>query len=313
MIHSGYTKLFSNIVASTIWREDDKTRLVWITLLALSDRDGYVAASLPGLADLAHVSIEDCEMAIGKLQQPDKYSRSPEHDGRRIEAVEGGWLILNRAKYRDLVPAEHRREVDRLRQQRHRKKQNVGETTVTMSRVKDRDSHVTSRKTETKTKTEIKNIKHCSHPTVEEVATYCQERENQIDPQQFFDYYSANGWRVGRNPMKDWRAAVRTWEKKDLGSRGLSKTEQRTQRNRETLVAALREVRAEDGMRKGTTLVRPSDAQFIGLSPEFPPCPFGECDGSSWYIERGTRARIECRCAQTRKASTPEPVIDAAS
>jgi hypothetical protein len=46
--------------------------------LALSDRDGYVAGSLPGLADLARVSVEDCEKAIEKLQQPDKYSRSPE-------------------------------------------------------------------------------------------------------------------------------------------------------------------------------------------------------------------------------------------
>lgn len=43
MIQSGSIKLFGSIVASTIWREDDKTRLVWITLLALSDRDGFVA------------------------------------------------------------------------------------------------------------------------------------------------------------------------------------------------------------------------------------------------------------------------------
>src|SRR5262249_24620720 len=81
--------------------EDDKTRIVWITLLALSDKDGYVAGSIPGLADLARVSIPECERALEKLQQPDKYSRSPEHDGRRIHAVEGGWLVLNRAKYRD--------------------------------------------------------------------------------------------------------------------------------------------------------------------------------------------------------------------
>jgi hypothetical protein len=154
MIHSGYTKLFSSIVASTIWREDDKTRLVWITLLALSDRDGYVAASLPGLADLAHVSLKDCEMAIAKLQQPDQYSRSPEHDGRRIEPVVGGWLILNRAKYRDLVPEEHRREQNRLRQQRHRRKQEQSD--VMVSRVTEHDSHEMSRKTETEEEEEEK-------------------------------------------------------------------------------------------------------------------------------------------------------------
>ena len=55
-------------------------------------------------------------------------------------------------------------------------------------------------------------------PTLEEVAAYCVERKNGLDPQHFIDYYESNGWRVGRNPMKDWKAAVRTWEKKDKQS-----------------------------------------------------------------------------------------------
>nr|DAI75751.1 MAG TPA: hypothetical protein [Caudoviricetes sp.] len=54
-----------------------------------------------------------------------------------------------------------------------------------------------------------------SPPTAQEVADYCRERGNQVDAQRFVDYYTANGWRVGKNPMKDWKAAVRTWEKQD--------------------------------------------------------------------------------------------------
>jgi uncharacterized protein YdaU (DUF1376 family) len=50
-------------------------------------------------------------------------------------------------------------------------------------------------------------------PTLEEVTQYCRERGNLVDPQQWFDYYTANGWRVGRNPMRDWKAAIRTWER----------------------------------------------------------------------------------------------------
>ena len=50
-------------------------------------------------------------------------------------------------------------------------------------------------------------------PTLEEVRAYCLERNNGVDAQHFLDYYSANGWKVGRNPMKDWKAAVRTWER----------------------------------------------------------------------------------------------------
>lgn len=52
-------------------------------------------------------------------------------------------------------------------------------------------------------------------PDVSEVRAYCQERNNNVDAERFVDYYTANGWKVGRNSMKDWKAAVRTWEKND--------------------------------------------------------------------------------------------------
>ena len=54
-------------------------------------------------------------------------------------------------------------------------------------------------------------------PTVEEVKEYCQERKNSVDANRFVDYYEANGWKVGRNSMKDWKAAVRTWERREVG------------------------------------------------------------------------------------------------
>lgn len=52
-------------------------------------------------------------------------------------------------------------------------------------------------------------------PSVEDVRAYCQERKNTVDPQKFVDHYTSNGWKVGKNPMKDWRASVRTWEKRE--------------------------------------------------------------------------------------------------
>lgn len=59
-----------------------------------------------------------------------------------------------------------------------------------------------------------------SPPAVEDVASYCAERGNGIDAQQFVDFYTAKGWRVGNSPMKDWRASVRTWERRDTSSSG---------------------------------------------------------------------------------------------
>ena len=48
---------------------------------------------------------------------------------------------------------------------------------------------------------------------MDEVKAYCMERGNSVDPQKWFDYYTSNGWKVGKNPMKDWKACVRTWER----------------------------------------------------------------------------------------------------
>lgn len=50
-------------------------------------------------------------------------------------------------------------------------------------------------------------------PALGEIQAYCEERKNGVDAQKWFNYYTANGWKVGRNSMRDWRAAVRTWER----------------------------------------------------------------------------------------------------
>ena len=55
--------------------------------------------------------------------------------------------------------------------------------------------------------------KRFAPPTVEEVQAYCSERNNSVDAQTFVDFYASKGWVVGKNPMKDWKAAVRTWER----------------------------------------------------------------------------------------------------
>lgn len=100
-----FTKLFASIVTSTIWREADHVRVVWVTMLAICDRRGMVRASVPGLAGVANVTIEHCLEAIDRFLSPDPWSRTKEHDGRRIEVVAGGWRLLNYEEHRD-GPAE---------------------------------------------------------------------------------------------------------------------------------------------------------------------------------------------------------------
>ena len=57
--------------------------------------------------------------------------------------------------------------------------------------------------------------KRFEKPTLSQITQYCLERNNNVNAEQFFDYYESNGWKVGKNSMKDWKAAVRTWERSE--------------------------------------------------------------------------------------------------
>ena len=75
------------------------------------------------------------------------------------------------------------------------------------------------RSTSNKTKDIGEKRKRFVPPTVEEVTEYCKERNNNVDPQRFVDYYDANGWMRGKNKIKDWKACVRTWERNEFNSK----------------------------------------------------------------------------------------------
>ncbi len=115
-----YTKLFSSIVTSTIWMEDDRTRIVWITMLACADKNGEVQASVPGLARIAGVPVEDCRAAIDRFLSPDPDSRTKDDQGRRIEEIEGGWSLLNFRKYREMASKEESQAKETARKARYR-------------------------------------------------------------------------------------------------------------------------------------------------------------------------------------------------
>ena len=72
----------------------------------------------------------------------------------------------------------------------------------------EKEIHSSAKSTTTKRK-------RFEKPTLSEIKAYCIERGNKVDAQHFFDYYESNGWRVGKNSMKNWQAAVRTWERSE--------------------------------------------------------------------------------------------------
>jgi len=112
-----YSPIFSLIVDSSIWAEDDSTCKVWITLLALKDADHIVRLSAFQIGRKANKSEQEVLDALYVLSQPDKKRIEPqEFDGRRIKKVPEGWLILNGEKYKrmaikEAIKAKNRRSI----------------------------------------------------------------------------------------------------------------------------------------------------------------------------------------------------------
>lgn len=71
---------------------------------------------------------------------------------------------------------------------------------------------------------EVSDKKRFKPPTVEDVRAYCEERQNGVDAQHFIDYYQARNWMLGKTKMKDWKAAVRTWERNNNASTSNSRS-----------------------------------------------------------------------------------------
>lgn len=191
-----YTKLFSSITASTIWSEPAGTRLVWITMLAMAHKDGCVYASVPGLARQANVSREETEVALECFLAPDPDSRTPEHEGRRIEVIDGGWRLLNHAKFSAIRSAEERRDYMR----EYMRKRRAGES--------DTESVSQSSKQTLAMSTESTDV---TPPALAlDVKERAKDKTCRTDVRRFADFWSVYPRCEGKKP------ALAVWKSKRL-------------------------------------------------------------------------------------------------
>lgn len=138
-----------------------------------------------------------------------------------IERVENVITIPNWSKHQTLDQLEERKEYMREYMQKYRERQKqiackanskVNSESNSKANVSvldidiDKDIDIDNKESKAKSKRFIP-------PSLEEVISYCKERNNSVDPQKWYDFYSAKGWMIGKNKMKDWKAAVRTWER----------------------------------------------------------------------------------------------------
>lgn len=132
-----------------------------------------------------------------------------------IDIIENTITIPKWEKHQNIDGMDKIREQTRQRVARHREKQRLIESnvTVTLSNATDKD----------KDKDKNKN-KRFIPPSREEVQEYIDEKGFSVDAERFIDYYTSNGWMVGKNHMKDWKATVRNWERKNGTNLGTSYT-----------------------------------------------------------------------------------------
>lgn len=178
-------------------------------LLMMSDRIAYTDGMLSAIF---HRKESTIKLALTTFEQ-----------FGMIEIFDNVITITNWEKHQNVDRLAELREYNRKAQQKHRAKQkqlaDVNDKSMTsqscqetdIDKEVDKENRVVSYDTTLKESKPKKSGFRA--PTVEEVAAYCRERKNHVDAEHFVAHYEANGWMVGRNPMKDWKAAVRTWER----------------------------------------------------------------------------------------------------
>lgn len=207
-----FNKLYTAILDSSVWLESDPTRIVWVTFLASMDEDGFCRyAAVENVAHRARVSLAAAKRAIEVLEAPDQNSSNPENEGRRIERVPGGWMVLNSKHYRGLITREIQREQTRIRVANHRaKKKAVTQCNKSERYRNDVPASVTVLNSEAS-----EGSKRFAKPSLVDIKNHGLEiKLSPGECDRFFDYYESNGWKVGRNPMKKWKSALVNWKRR---------------------------------------------------------------------------------------------------
>jgi predicted phage replisome organizer len=200
--------------------EGNSIVLIWVMLLTMAGRCNsggmiFLTENIPYtpkmLADELGFEENTVLLALQALEQLNM-----------VVTDQGFFSIAGWDEYQNIEGMEKIREQNRLRKAAQRERQKA----LPVSR----DSHVTVTEchaTDIDIDKELDKEKECMGadapapkkttrfipPTLEEVTAYCKERNNRVDAGRFVDFYSAKGWMVGKNKMKDWKSAVRTWER----------------------------------------------------------------------------------------------------
>ena len=199
--------LFDNrkIKAIRTLPEGDSIVVIWLQLLCLAGRVNdcgsvYITKEMPYTEQIL---ANECGVPVSTIQLALKTFQSM----GMVEIVEDIIYISNWEKYQAIEKMELIRRQNRDRQKKwyetHKKLPNVILTdNLTQPNATDIDIDIRD-----------KNNKRFIKPSVKDIADYCNNNNYNIDAERFYDYYESKGWKVGKAPMKDWKAAVRMWSR----------------------------------------------------------------------------------------------------
>ena len=197
---SGWIKLHRKFL-DWEWYNDANTKHVFLHLLLTANTEdkkwqgivvkrGQVVISLRKLANTLGIGVRSLRTALRNLEATHEATQQTTHR----------FTLITICKYECYQSQENAADTvndTRPTQTKEIKNEEIKKETLTNVRVKK----------------EKRSFGVFKKPTIDDIKTYCRERGNGIDAELFFDFYESKGWKVGSNAMKDWKAAVRTWER----------------------------------------------------------------------------------------------------
>ena len=198
----GYIKLYRKLLENPIVCKDGDYLAVWIYILLNATHK-----EMPSIFKGNKIILKPGQLLTGRKAIGAKLKISESKVHRILKCYESEHMIEQHTSNQNRLVTVLNWELYQGSEQQNEQQMNNQRTTS--------EQRVNTNKNDKNDKNDKKNNNIFIPPTIEEVTSYCKERNNSVDPQRFIDFYESKGWMIGKNKMKDWKAAVRTWERKD--------------------------------------------------------------------------------------------------
>lgn len=199
----GWMKMHRSILEHWLWKDKPFSRgQAWIDLLLLANHDdGKVMFN----GEL--ITVKRGEHLTSILKLSDRWGWGRKKVSKFLDDLESDEMITQERTTQRTTITIVKYEVYQSKEQQKEQRRNSEGT------AEEQPRNTNKKEKNDKNEKKVNNTVRFTPPDIDTVRDYCTERNNSVDPQAFIDFYSSKGWMIGKNKMKDWKAAVRTWER----------------------------------------------------------------------------------------------------